>query len=143
MVQEVCSFGSELNRLKLSVQPIKKVKSLLFLYHACQGPEKEKILINTFSKFCCFRTIGHFIWASFIEQKRKILTSVNSLRFVKFEASVSTVAQERMKEARKKDLPLVKMSQTLLTTRRLLYWSYQIGKRQTRSIYTILIKKEE
>jgi hypothetical protein len=47
-----------------------------------------------------------------------------------------------MKEARKKDLPLVKMSQTLLTTRRLLYWSYQIGKRQTRSIYTIFIKKE-
>jgi hypothetical protein len=36
-----------------------------------------------------------------------------------------------MKESRKKDLPLVKMSQTLLTTRRLLYWSYQIGKRQT------------
>jgi hypothetical protein len=48
-----------------------------------------------------------------------------------------------MKEARKKDLPLVKMSQTLLTTRRLLYWSYQIGKRQTRSIYTIFSKKEE
>jgi hypothetical protein len=48
-----------------------------------------------------------------------------------------------MKEARKKDLPMVKMSQTLLTTRRLLYWSYQIGKRQTRSIYTIFIKKEE
>jgi hypothetical protein len=68
-------------------------------------------------------------------------SSVNCLRFVKFEASVSTVGQERMKEARKKDLPLVKMSQTLLTTRRLLYWSYQIGKRQTRSIYTILIKK--
>jgi hypothetical protein len=80
---------------------------------------------------------------SFIKQKQKIPSSIESLRFVEFEASVSTFAQERMKEARKKDLPLVKMSQTLLTTRRLLYWSYQIGRRQTRSIYTIFIKKEE
>jgi hypothetical protein len=48
-----------------------------------------------------------------------------------------------MKEARKKDLPLVKMSQTLLTTRRLLYWSYQIGKRQTRSIYMYTIFKKK